>query len=563
MPRRPHIDLSAVDAQALFDRLASDLPDGPSLDERLQIAQTLRSRADEWGGTLDRWLIGEVARLRAGLKEARHHHEELRAAIDELRSPPWHPGVYLGPVETERGPAACVVHAGTVRIVGLTRDVQWDTLAAGDDVLLSRDLGLVMRKSTLPMVRAGETAVYDRRLADGRLVVKHRDEEIILRPSGTLDGAQLQPGELVRWDRGLGLAFEQIDPARTSPLFLEETPQEGFEAIGGLDKQIDRLKQTLVLHLEHGAVARKYRVRRPGSVLLVGPPGTGKTMLARALANWVAAHSEGGQSRFLNVKPGAWNSMWYSESERNIREAFRMARDVGESNPAVPVVMFLDEVDAIGATRGGLATGVDDRVLMSLMAELDGLQARGNVLVVAATNRRDALDAGLARAGRLGDLVLDIPRPNMAAGRAIFDRHFPEEIPWAGGDHDTGVREAIIAAAVSRLYAPNGEGEVATITFRDNARRPIHARDLVSGASIAKIARAAILQACHREASGGRPGVTLSDVLDAIVEELDSAVAALTPSNCHAFISGLPQDLGVARVEPRVVRIRRPHRFVA
>lgn len=563
MPRRPPSDFSAIEAQTLFDRLSGDLPDGPSLDERLQIVQTLRSRADEWGSSLDRWLLGEVARLRAGLKEARHHHEELRAALDELRSPPWHPGVYLGSVETDRGPAACVAHGGTVRIVGLTRDLQWDTLTTGDDVLLSRDLGLVMRKSPLPMMRAGETAVYDRRLADGRLVVKQRDEEIVVRPSGALDAGGLRPGDLVRWDRGLGLAFERLDPPHTSPLFLEDTPQEGFAAIGGLDSQIDRLKQTLVLHLEHAAVARKYKVQRPGSVLLVGPPGTGKTLMARALANWVAAHSEGGQSRFLNVKPGAWNSMWYSESERNIREAFRMARDVGESNPAVPVVMFLDEVDAIGASRGGLAMRVDDRVLMSLMAELDGLQARGNVLVVAATNRRDALDAGLARAGRLGDLVLEIPRPNMAAARAIFDKHFPEDIPWASDEHDAGGRDAIIAAAVSRLYAPNGEGEIATITFRDNARRPIHARDLVSGASIAKIARAAVLQACHREASGGQSGVAVSDVLDATVEELDSAVAALTPSNCHAFINGLPQDLGVARVEPRVARIRRAHRFVA
>lgn len=174
------------------------------------------------------------------------------------------------------------------------------------------------------------------------------------------------------------------------------------------------------------------------------------------------------------------------------------------------------------------------------------------------------MTAALLRPGRLGDLVLEIPRPGMAAASAIFGKHLPADIPYAGETYDTATRHReVIEVAISRLYAPNGEGEVATIMFRDGTRRAIHARDLVSGASIAKTSRVAIERACLREVEHGEPGVRTSDLLDAMVDELECAVRALTPANCHAFISGLPQDLAVVRVEPVVRRVKRPHRFVS
>ena len=160
--------------------------------------------------------------------------------------------------------------------------------------------------------------------------------------------------------------------------------------------------------------------------------------------------------------------------------------------------------------------------------------------------------------------MLEIPRPGMSAAAAIFAKHLPADIPYSASGTDGGDsarRGAVIDAAVSRLYAPNGEGGVATVMFRDGTRRTIQSRDVMTGASIAKISRVAIEQACLREVEGGEPGVRTSDVLDAIADELDCAVGSLTPANCHAFISGLPQDLAVVRVEPVVRRVRRPHRF--
>jgi len=564
MPRRPRNESPAMDTRDLLQHLTAEGDEAPSVEEQLVIVHTLRARSPECSDEVDAWLLDEVNRLREGLREAGEYHGHLKDVLNKLSFTPWHPAVFLGDVSTERGPAAAVSYNGALRVVGLADGITLGDLALGDEVLLNRDLNVVMRRSLSPISRASDTAEFQRRLPDGRLVLKRRDEEVVVRAAGAMDVDGLAQGDSVRWDPALALAFEKIGRSQDSSLFLEDTPAESFDNIGGLDRPIALLQRSLRLHLLHPHVVQRYRLRRAASVLLVGPPGTGKTMMARALAHWVGLQSAGGRARFMHIKPGALHSVWYSQSEANYREAFRVAREAGERQPDVPVVMFFDEVDAIGATRGDGPGHIDDRVLTSFMAELDGFEARGNILVVAATNRREAVDPALLRPGRLGDLVLEIPRPGMAAGAAIFDKHLPADIPYAGEAPDeASSRRAIIEAAVSRLYAPNGEGEVASIMFRDGTRRAIHSRDVISGASIAKIARIAIERACLREVEHGEPGVRALDLLDAIADEIECAVRVLTPANCHALIGGLPQDLAVVRVEPVVRRVRRPHRFVS
>ena len=305
----------------------------------------------------------------------------------------------------------------------------------------------------------------------------------------------------------------------------------------------------------------KYRLRRKASVLFHGPPGTGKTLTARALANWVATLSRSGRSRFMNIKPGALNSMWFGQSEFNYREVFRVAREAGADEPDVPVVMFFDEVDAIGGMRGESLHRIDDRVANAFMAELSGLEKRGNVLVVTATNRLDALDEALVRPGRLGDLKLKIPRPGRKASREIFSKHLHPDIPYATNGHDApAAREAIIDSAVSAIFSANGESELANIVFRDGKRRAVRASDLINGAEIAAMSQSAAERACSRDAQGGRSGLEPEDLLAAVADFFDSSTQMLTPANCRKYLD-LPQDMDVVRVDPMPRKVRDPYRY--
>jgi proteasome-associated ATPase len=559
MPRRQRPDISDPELQALLERLSESGPDGPTLNEQLELLQAARSRAPEIATVVDRWLVGELDDLRYGLAEARACQAELRKLHDRLTSPPWYPAAYLMPVEgtPDKVLVAC---GGTQRVVNLAEGISRDDLSVGDDVLLNQELNVVLRPLMGNVTRASEVAEFQHALSDGRLVLKARESEVIARAAGVLAIETLGCGDRVRWDPTLALAFEKLPRTADSGHFLSETPTESFADIGGLDEQIERLQQSVRLHMLYPELVQRYRLRRVGAALLVGPPGTGKTLIARALARWLGEQSRGGRSRFMHIKPAALHSMWYGQSEANYREIFRVAREVGATDPDIPVILFFDEVDSMGTTRSEGPGRVDRSVLTSFMAELDGLQARGNVLVIAATNRREALDPALLREGRLGDLVLEIPRPTMNAARAILERHLPVGVPYGADAVDA--RRAVIDSAVSRLYAPNGEGEVASLMFRDGTRRAIHAPDLVSGAMLANIVRTATERACLRELDTQEVGIRCSDVLDAIVDGLVNAVASLTPENCHTHVSGLPQDLAVVRVEPIQRRVRRPHRFV-
>ncbi len=519
------------------------------LEEQLEIVRGLRRQSPQAGERLDRFLLGEIGRLRAGLAEARGLQDQLKDVVQRLTTPPWHSAIFLGPAPG-RPSSVIVHHNGARRVVSLAKDVDPGCLAAGDEVLLGQELNVVMAASPGPP-RSGAIAVFDRRLEDGRIVLRSRDEETLVEASGHLEADLLRSGDLVRWDRQAWMAFERVERSRGMDRFLEATPAETFAQIGGLDRQIEQLQRSIRLHLSHPDVVREYGLRRKGSVLLVGPPGTGKTLLAKALANWVGQVSRSGRSRFVNIKPAGLHEMWYGKTEENYREAFRIAREAGAAEPQVPVVMFFDEVDAIGASRGGAVGHVDDRVLNAFMTELDGLEARGNILVVAATNRREALDPALLRPGRLGDLELDVPRPKMAGARDIFAKYLPAHLPFGaapGGEEDA--RRAVIEAAVSQIYAPNGDNVLATLVLRDGKERVVRAAELMSGASIAKIAGDATERVGLRKIEGGDPAIHPGDLQAAVADELERLARALTPASCRKHLADLPGDVDVVRVTP-------------
>lgn len=563
MPRRrPELDGAEPDFQTLLKQLSSEGDGALTIEQKLDLLETLRRTSGDARLRADRFVLEELARFRRGLADARETQEEMKELLDKLAASPWFPAVFLGPVTTLQDEAALVSQGPARRVVGLSGDVSLADLDVGDEVLLGPEQNVILARTSCPGFQSGETASFQRQLPDGRLALRGRDEQVVVQASGTLQDEELKAGDEVRWDRQAGVAFERIEKPLDESLFLEETPTQGFDGVAGLEREIEQLQRSIRLHLYHPEATRRYRLHPRRSVLLVGPPGTGKTMLARALANWLATISGSGRSRFMSIKPGGLHSMWYAESEANYRKAFRVAREAGDRDPSVPVVMFFDEVDSLGAARGQSLTHVDDRVLDAFMSELDGLESRGNVLVVAATNRREALDPALLRAGRLGDLVLEVPRPNGRAARQILSRYFHHDLPYAGEGDASASRRALLDAIVSRAYAPNGAAAVATLTFRDGAQRPVVASDLVSGATIANVARAASERAALRSLDTGRDGVELLDALDALDVELSAAARALTPGNCRRHLSDLPQDVDVVRVEPVVRKVRQPLRYL-
>jgi proteasome-associated ATPase len=360
----------------------------------------------------------------------------------------------------------------------------------------------------------------------------------------------------------MGLAFEKIESCKGEEYFLEATPSDSFDEIGGLDREIEALKRLLTLHMFHAETAGRYKLQRKKAVLMEGPPGNGKTKVARAACAWLASLSQSGRSHFINVKPGALNSMWFGATEERYREIFRAAREAAAENPDVPVVMFWDEVDAIGGNRGESAHRIDDRMLNAFMAELNGLEERGNIMILAATNRLDSIDPALLRPGRLGDLVLHFPQPRGKAARAILSRHMPADIPYASnGEGPAVAREVLLDSAVAQIFTQNGETELANLTLRDGKRRLVRAADLVSGAQLEAMAQSAIERACVREAEGGPTGVTAADMNAAISDFFLAAPRALTPRNARNYLRDLPQDVDVVRVDLVERKVSHPHRY--
>jgi proteasome-associated ATPase len=531
------------------------------IDRGVGLLQQLRAASSEHALRVDRMLLEALGRMRAGLESARAAQEAVRQTIEELTAPPYFPAVFLARTGPGMADNALVRLGGELRAVSFG-ETDPDEFQPGDEVLLAHQRNVIVGKTLLPFT-CGETAQFVRYSGEGRLVTRSRDEESVLLAAAALRGVELKAGDLLRFDRNNWVAYEKIDRPNGDEYFLEETPGETFDGIGGLDHQIQALKEPIELRLLHPEILDAYRTKPRKSVLLYGSPGTGKTMVARALANWMAGLAKTGRSRFINVKPGGLHSMWFGQSEANYREVFRVAREAGSSEPETPVVIFFDEADSIAGVRGQSVNHIDDKVANSFMAELSGLQDSGNILVVTATNRLDAMDPAMTRAGRLGDLMLHIPRPGRKAARQIFEKHLPAGIPWASNGHGPEqARNDAIDTAVAMIFSANGDGDLAHVMFRDGKRRAVRASDLINGAEIASIARSATERAIVREARGGESGIGEADVVSAVTDFLRSAARVLAPHNCRNYLDDMPQDVDVVRVEPAARKVSRPYRYI-
>ena len=546
----------------MIEQILGAEPGALSLDERLAALARARQIETESPGAVDRLLLERITSLRETLSSVHEQHSELRDLLKHLTAPPYFPAVFLAAADAAGVQGAIVQTENERRVVQCGQGVVPEELAPGDEVFLSNERNVVVAKSNTPSFLTGEIATLNRDAGDGRIVLRSRDEELVVLASAALRDAGVKAGDGVRFSRTAGLAFEKIAPSKGDEFFLETTPSDTFGEIGGLDREIDQIKRLMTLHLFHSSTASRYRLPRKRSVLMEGPPGNGKTKVARAACNFLATLSQSGRSHFLNIKPGSLNSMWYGATEQRYRETFRIAREAAAADPDVPIVMFWDEIDAIGGNRGESAHRIDDRMLNAFMAELNGFENRGNILILAATNRIDSLDPALLRPGRLGDLVLHFPQPRGNAARAILARHMPPDIPYAqNGSTTASAREALLAQAVAQLFAHSADTELATLTLRDGKNRIVRAADLVSGAHLESIAQAALERACVREAEGGPAGVSPADMSAAISNFFVAAPRALTPRNARNYLRDLPQDVDVVRVALAERKVSHPHRY--
>jgi len=539
-----------------IQQLAAEGEGAPSIEQKLELMQIARDQSPELAMELDRYLLEDSASLRADLKDIRQHQEKLKGVLEELTATPWHPAIFLDRVPTSLGDRAAVAHGNAVRIVGVAGEVGLDSLAAGDQVFLSNELNVIVAQSDHLIQTCGETAAFERRTPDGRLVIRSRDQELIVRAARALADTDLEPGDIVRWNQTCWMAFEKIERTEGKQYLLNEVPDTGPDRVGGQDENLDMLLSALTTILVDPKKARRYGLDGRNSILMVGPPGCGKTLMAQVVASETRRLS-GKKCRFAVVKPGEWEDPYVGVTQKNIRNFFEALKQAAEDGFAIA---FLDEIEAVGRIRGHAVGLHSDKFLDAFLVELDGFEDRKNIAIIAATNRKDLVDPALL--DRLADVEVQVGRPNMDGAAEIFGIHLPASYPYSpNGSVAEKTRQDIIETGVSRLYSPNADNSVCVLRFRDGKARTVAARELASGRMFEQICRAARRFAFLRDVRGGESGIAVGDMERAVSDALDRMRSMLSIHNAHAYLPNLPQDVDVVAVEPVVSRVRRAHQY--
>lgn len=528
-------------------------------EQKLALVYSLRRQSEGHSAEMDRFFIQTLDQAHASLREAKTNLDQTRVLLEELTAAPWYPATYLGPVATGDQARVVVAHGNTRRLVGLTDGVSTDSLRKGDEVYLGNQLNVVMAKSPYGPTPWGDVGILERKTEDGRLELNVRgDEKVIVDAADTLAATDLQPGDLIRWQRESWMAFEKLPRVEGSQFLLEDVPDIERDRIGGQDANLELLLWALTATLVAPAEARRYGIDGVQRVLMFGPPGCGKTLMAKIVAAQIRRIS-GKRCRFAVVKPGEWEDPFVGVTQRKIRETFAALSRAAEDGI---VILFLDEIESIGQIRGGFTNPHGDKFLAALLTEMDGFTANPNVAVLSATNRKDLIDPALLE--RLGQIEISVGRPDMRGARSIFDIHLAASLPYnANGKSAADTRDEMIEAAVSRLYYPNSGNEVCRLRFRDGKVRTVAARELGSGRSFEQVCHAARLSAFRRSVEGGEKGLCVADIDAAVSDMIEKMSTTLTPRNAHAYLADLPQDVDVVSAEPVTRRVSRPRQYLS
>ncbi|HVV23243.1 MAG TPA: proteasome ATPase, partial [Pseudonocardiaceae bacterium] len=417
------------------------------------------------------------AKLVETLREARGQLLALREEVDRLAQPPSGYGVFLRRFEDG---TVDVFTSGRRMRVAVSPAVEADTLRIGQSVRLNEALTVVEGGSfertgevcTLREVLPAETAGGALRA----LVVGHADEERVVWLADPLSDAPIKPGDSLLVDGKAGYAYERVPKAEVEDLVLEEVPDVRYEDIGGLFRQIEQIRDAVELPFLHADLFNEYKLRPPKGVLLYGPPGCGKTLIAKAVANSLAKQvalargDDDGQAKsyFLNIKGPELLNKFVGETERHIRLIFQRARE--KASEGTPVIVFFDEMDSIFRTRGsGVSSDVETTIVPQLLSEIDGVEGLENVIVIGASNREDMIDPAILRPGRL-DVKIKIERPDAEAARDIFTKYLTADLPIHADDllefgHDRrACIDAMIQHTVERMYDESEDNRFLEVT---------------------------------------------------------------------------------------------------
>ncbi|MCH8899847.1 MAG: proteasome ATPase, partial [Acidobacteria bacterium] len=500
-----------------IDVLRSRLHDGPRrvrmLEERVLEARGKMAQA-----------AGQNEKLSAVLQETREQLALLREEVEKLTAPPNPFGTVLR--VNEDGTIDVNANGRKLR-VNVEPTVEIKALGIGQEVILNEAFNVVDVRT---YEQRGEVVTVKETLQDDRLIVLGRaDEERVVERAESLQGTFLRPGDHARMDPVTGLIFEKLIRPQVEELILEEIPDITYRDIGGLVEQIETIQDAIELPYLYKERFAAYNLTAPKGVLLYGPPGCGKTLIAKAVANSLAkavAAKEGSEdtrSYFLNIKGPELLNKYVGETERQIRLIFQRAKE--KSDEGVPVIVFFDEMDSLFRTRGtGVSSDVESTIVPQLLSELDGVEALKNVIVIGASNREDLIDPAILRPGRL-DVKIKIQRPGRDAAREIFRIYLEHNLPYDqkelkryGGDTAPMI-DHLVDVVVDKMYEETEDNRFLEVTYANGDREVLYFKDFASGAMIENIIRRAKKDAIKREIAGDPPGLKTSDVINAVRQE--------------------------------------------